>query len=32
MATASSLAATLTGTLLAPGDEGYDAARRSTTG
>jgi len=32
MATASSLAATLTGTLLAPEDEGYDAARRVHNG
>ena len=32
MATASSLAATLTGTLLAPGDEAYDTAHRCTTG
>ncbi len=32
MATASSLAATLTGTLLAPGDEGYDAARKVHNG
>ena len=32
MATDSSLAATLTGTLLSPGDEGYDAARRVHNG
>jgi FAD/FMN-containing dehydrogenase len=32
MATTSSLAATLTGTLLSPGDEGYDAARRVHNG
>ena len=32
MATASSLAATLTGTLLAPSDEGYNAARRVHNG